>query len=229
MNDNLTLIASLTPFNERSSQGILLHAILFAAEKHKGQFRKGGSKVPYINHPLTVMKLLSMAGIDDEHVLAAAVLHDTVEDTNTTLEEIATLFGNGVSKMVAEVSDDKSLSKVERKKVQLEHASHISKGAKLIKIADKISNVYDTCNNPPEKWTSYEAQGYACWSKKVVEAATADNSFANKWLVAAFNKVLKEGTFLCKFTGGDSLKMPLLPDNEERCLAEYYDYLEHKH
>lgn len=117
--------------------------------KHKDQRRKDASKSPYINHPLQVVDLLTQAGVTDVKVLIAGVLHDTVEDTGTSYEEIQARFGKDVSSMVAEVSDDKSLSKVRRKQLQIEHVLHASEGAKLIKLADKYSNLSDLMSNPP--------------------------------------------------------------------------------
>src|SRR5665213_353728 len=121
----------------------LIDAILFAAESHSGQLRKDG-KTPYVNHPLEVMHLLAHTGeIADQDVLVAAVLHDVIEDTNTTAKEIADRFGERVSKIVVELTDDKFLSKEERKRMQLTTAEKLSHDAKLIRICDKICNVYD--------------------------------------------------------------------------------------
>ncbi len=128
----------------------LLQAVSFAAKKHIAQKRKGNDAAPYINHPLEVANLLANVGkVEDYDVLIAAVLHDTIEDTETTKEEITELFGSNVCGMVLEVTDDKSLPKSERKQKQIEHAPHLSHGAKLIKLGDKISNIHDIIENPP--------------------------------------------------------------------------------
>ena len=129
---------------------LLLRAAVFAAERHRAQKRKDAQASPYINHPLQVAELLaSVGGVDDARVLAAAVLHDTLEDTQTTPAELEERFGSEVRVMVEEVSDDKSLPKLERKRLQIDHASGLSAGAKLIKLGDKISNVKDVVENPP--------------------------------------------------------------------------------
>lgn len=145
----------------------LINAINFASMKHKDQRRKDSAATPYINHPIEVMKIISDAGIKDEDILIAAVLHDTVEDTDTTFDEIKNLFGERVSNMVREVSDDKSLSKVDRKRLQVEHAEHISYGAKYIKLADKYSNISALFKDPPVGWSKEVINGYVYWSMAV--------------------------------------------------------------
>lgn len=148
---------------------ILLRAASFAAAKHTGQTRKGSDAQPYINHPIEVANILAnTGGVADAAVLAAAMLHDTVEDTDVTAEELAELFGETVSGYVLEVTDDKSLSKAERKRLQVEHAPHLSHGAKLIKLADKISNIVDVTNNPPEGWDLCRRREYVEWGENVV-------------------------------------------------------------
>lgn len=146
----------------------LLEATTFSAKKHRFQRRKGINAEPYINHPLEVANLIANVGkIEDYDILMAAILHDTVEDTETTAEELTELFGENVCKMVLEVTDDKSLPKHERKLLQIEHAPHLSEGAKLVKLADKISNVRDVMTNPPD-WTEERKAEYVVWAKKVV-------------------------------------------------------------
>src|SRR5260370_36262727 len=123
---------------------LLLRATTFAAEKHKNQSRKNAGGTPYINHPVAVAELLAReGGVDDITVLVAAVLHDTIEDTQTSLEELKNLFGPEVAGVVAEVTDDKLRPKAERKRLQIEHAAEPSSRAKLVKLADKICNVRD--------------------------------------------------------------------------------------
>jgi GTP diphosphokinase / guanosine-3',5'-bis(diphosphate) 3'-diphosphatase len=148
---------------------ILLEAAAFAAKKHTGQKRKGKEGDPYINHPLEVAALLASAGgVDDTDVLTAALLHDTVEDTGTTREEIAERFGPRAADIVMEVTDDKSLPKQERKRLQIEHAPHLSHGAKLVKLADKISNIRDVLERPAEDWDDQRRREYVEWGKSVV-------------------------------------------------------------
>jgi guanosine-3',5'-bis(diphosphate) 3'-pyrophosphohydrolase len=148
----------------------------FAAKKHRGQTRKGDDAAPYINHPLEVANLLANIGkVKDYDVLIAAVLHDTIEDTKTTKEEIAEIFGEKVSKMVLEVTDDKSLPKAERKQLQIEHAPHLSDGAKQIKLGDKISNITDVMNNPPAGWSLERKLEYVNWGIKVINGLRGIN------------------------------------------------------
>jgi GTP diphosphokinase / guanosine-3',5'-bis(diphosphate) 3'-diphosphatase len=147
----------------------LLAAASFAAKKHKLQKRKGDDGEPYINHPLEVANLLANIGkVEDYNILTAAILHDTVEDTDATKEEITELFGATVCGYVLEVTDDKSLPKEERKQKQIEHAPHLSAGAKQIKLADKISNITDVTNNPPHDWSHERKIEYVEWGKKVI-------------------------------------------------------------
>lgn len=147
----------------------LLQAISFAAKKHSFQKRKGADGEPYINHPVEVTNLLANVGkIQDINVLIAAVLHDTIEDTETSGEDITNLFGAEVCGMVLEVTDDKSLPKARRKELQIEHAPHLSNGAKQIKLCDKISNIRDVTENPPSDWSDKRRLEYVEWGEKVV-------------------------------------------------------------
>lgn len=98
----------------------------------------------------------------------AAILHDTVEDCGVTGEELRLLFGDTVADYVLEVTDDKSLPKAERKRLQIEHAPHLSQGAKVIKLADKISNVNDVTNYPPSNWDLELRRAYIEWGFAVV-------------------------------------------------------------
>ncbi len=147
----------------------LIQAINFAAKKHHSQKRKGADGEPYINHPLEVLNLLTSVGkIEDFNVLIAAVLHDTIEDTETTKEEITKLFGAEVCETVLELTDDKSLPKPVRKQLQIEHAPYISKDAKQIKLCDKISNIRDVSENPPDGWSIKRRSEYVDWGEQVV-------------------------------------------------------------
>ncbi|XP_053768374.1 guanosine-3',5'-bis(diphosphate) 3'-pyrophosphohydrolase MESH1 isoform X2 [Desmodus rotundus] len=129
----------------------LLEAADFAARKHRGQRRKDPEGTPYINHPIGVARILTHeAGITDIVVLQAALLHDTVEDTDTTLDEVELHFGAQVRRLVEEVTDDKTLPKLERKRLQVEQAPHSSPGAKLVKLADKLYNLRDLNRCTPE-------------------------------------------------------------------------------
>ncbi|KAA8769471.1 HD domain-containing protein [Burkholderia pseudomallei] len=148
----------------------LVAAIAFAADKHRNQRRKDREASPYINHPIALANVLANeAGVEDERVLIAAVLHDTIEDTETTEQELLRLFGKDVADIVTEVTDDKSLPKAERKRLQVEHAGHISRRAKLVKLADKICNLRDIAKSPPADWSLERKQEYFDWAKDVVD------------------------------------------------------------
>ncbi|MFO1345940.1 MAG: HD domain-containing protein [Rhodocyclaceae bacterium] len=148
----------------------LLQAIAFAADKHRDQRRKDANASPYINHPIALANVLANeGGVDDEAVLVAAILHDTIEDTDTTADELRRLFGRRITDIVLEVTDDKALEKAERKRLQVEHAPHISRRAKLVKLADKICNLRDIALSPPAKWPLKRKQAYFDWAKAVVD------------------------------------------------------------
>jgi len=143
----------------------LLKAISFAADKHRFQRRKDTEKTPYINHPVNVALTLSeIGGVDELTLLVAAVLHDTIEDTDTAPEEIARLFGKDVLAIVLEVTDDKTLPKEERKKLQVLHAPHKSDPAKKLKLADKICNISDIISHPPGNWDTARKLDYLKWA-----------------------------------------------------------------
>ncbi len=149
---------------------ILIAAAAFAADKHRNQRRKGDEALPYINHPIALAHVLAgEGGIEDVQVLAAALLHDTIEDTATTAEEILEAFGETIAGVVLEVTDDRRLSKAERKRLQVEHAPHLSPGAKLVKLADKICNLRDIRRAPPPDWSLERRREYFEWARCVVE------------------------------------------------------------
>lgn len=159
----------------------LTRAISFAAKKHTNQKRKGADAQPYINHPLEVLNLLTNVGrVEDFDVLIAAVLHDTIEDTDTKKEEISRLFGENVCKMVLELTDDKDLPKATRKQLQIEHAPHISRGAQQIKLCDKISNIGDVLGNPPDGWSVERRREYVEWGISVVAGLRGANAELEK-------------------------------------------------
>jgi guanosine-3',5'-bis(diphosphate) 3'-pyrophosphohydrolase len=161
----------------RNDLSKLFQAISFAAKKHSRQKRKGADEQPYINHVLEVANLLANVGkIEDYDVLIAAVLHDTIEDTETTAEEITNLFGETVSEYVLEVTDDTSLPKAQRKQLQIEHAPHLSNGAKYIKLGDKISNIRDVSEHPPAGWSVERRLEYIDWGVKVINGLRSVNS-----------------------------------------------------
>ena len=148
----------------------LLEAVMFAAERHRQQRRKDAEASPYINHPIALAHLLATTGgVDDLAVLQAAILHDTIEDTDTTEAELQARFGPAVAAMVMEVTDDKALAKAERKALQVAHAPHKSPGAALVKLADKTCNLRDMAAAPPAGWDLARRQEYFDWARQVVE------------------------------------------------------------
>jgi guanosine-3',5'-bis(diphosphate) 3'-pyrophosphohydrolase len=148
---------------------LLLTALKFSAEKHRHQRRKDQEISPYINHPIQVAELLwQQGGIRDIVTIVGALLHDTLEDTNTTPAEIEALCGAEVLALVQELTDDKSLPKSQRKRLQIELAPHKSTRAKQVKLADKICNVDDITHYPPQSWSLQRRQEYLKWSEQVV-------------------------------------------------------------
>jgi GTP diphosphokinase / guanosine-3',5'-bis(diphosphate) 3'-diphosphatase len=147
----------------------ILSAATFAAERHRDQRRKGKDASPYINHPLALAHLLAGCGERDPVLLMAALLHDTVEDTATSFADIERCFGREVADIVREVTDDKSLPRAERKRLQIEHAARLSRRAKLVKLADKICNLHDIIVSPPTDWSAQRKREYFDWAKAVVD------------------------------------------------------------
>ena len=154
----------------------LARAYHFAASRHVDQRRKGTAAEPYMNHLTEVAELVAEASNCDVAVVIAAVIHDAVEDAGVTLFEIEALFGADVAGLVAEVTDDKTLDKRVRKDLQIEHAPHASPRAKLIKIADKISNLRSLGNSPPADWGAERISEYRHWSKQVVDGCRGAHS-----------------------------------------------------
>lgn len=172
----------------------LSKAIVFAAQCHSGQYRKDG-KTPYINHPLEVMNLV-VTNVEKPHtdVLIAAVLHDVVEDTNVTSSEIKHMFGAHVAKLVAELTDDKTLSKEERKRIQLSEVHLLSDEGKLLRLCDKICNVYDILYAPPGDWDLIRRMDYLHWSRNVVDKLRG----THKILETRFDELYAAGVKLLK-------------------------------
>ncbi len=167
---------------------IVLRAAAFAAHKHRDQRRKDAAASPYINHPITVARILvEEGGVSDPIVLAAALLHDTIEDTDTTFEELCSEFDDAVASIVLEVTDDKTLPKQRRKDLQVEHAPHLSREAKLVKLADKIANLRDLVHAPPD-WPAQRKREYFDWAATVVAGLRG----VNYGLEAAADAILIE-------------------------------------
>jgi len=157
--------------------GSLLDALQFATVKHRHQRRKNSDAVPYINHPIEVATTLwKIGGIREITTLMAALLHDTLEDTDATEQEILEKFGKEILYLVQEVTDDKNLSKQQRKLKQIETAPNKSIAAKQIKLADKICNIHDIAYSPPCDWSLERRQEYLDWTIKVIAGLRGTNS-----------------------------------------------------
>jgi guanosine-3',5'-bis(diphosphate) 3'-pyrophosphohydrolase len=167
---------------------LLLRALAFAAHKHRHQRRKDAEASPYINHPIALAEVLAReGGVADVDVLAAALLHDTIEDTQTTPEELEKEFGRHIASIVLEVTDNKMLKKHIRKKMQVEHAARASREAKLVKLADKICNLRDVAARPPAKWDLARRREYFEWAKRVIDKLRG----AHPGLEAAFDRAYR--------------------------------------
>jgi GTP diphosphokinase / guanosine-3',5'-bis(diphosphate) 3'-diphosphatase len=169
--------------------GDVLHALQFAAFKHRDQRRKDHAASPYINHPIALANVLwHEGGVREPRVLCAALLHDTVEDTETSAEELQKVFGRAIARVVLEVTDDKLLPKAERKRRQVDHAPHLSRAAKLVKLADKICNLRDIAASPPATWSLRRRRQYFDWAKNVVDGLRG----VNRRLEAAFDAAYED-------------------------------------
>jgi (p)ppGpp synthase/HD superfamily hydrolase len=156
---------------------LVTRAIHFAAQRHADQRRKGRRHEPYVNHLTEVAELLSEAtGGDDAALVAACFLHDTIEDTETSLDELRNLFGEDIASLVMEVTDDKSLPKMERKRLQIATAPKKSRRAKLLKIADATSNVRALAVDPPADWGTDRMLDYIAWAEQVIGHCRGLNS-----------------------------------------------------
>ena len=158
-----------------------IKAVAFAAEKHRKQRRKDADASPYINHPIALANVLANEGdIANQDILIGAILHDTIEDTKTTPEELKSIFGEKIASIVIELTDDKNLPKGQRKALQIEHAAHASMEAKLVKLADKICNLRDILSAPPQDWTLQRRLDYFTWAEQVVAGLRGSNSKLEK-------------------------------------------------
>ena len=156
------------------NSNLIIKAAVYAADKHKYQRRKGFNQIPYINHPLKVALLLNECGETDETLLLAAILHDVVEDTDSSNEEILAEFGHEVADLVKEVTDDKELPYAVRKELQIKAAPNLSDRAKKLKIADKICNILDITNYPLD-WSTERKLSYLDWAQEVVNSCRGHN------------------------------------------------------
>lgn len=169
---------------------LLLTAVRFCAERHRRQRRKDAEATPFVNHPIEVAELLWHVGeVRNTRVILAALLHDILEDTETQPEEIEERFGKEVLRLVLEVTDNRSLPKRQRKRLQIELAPKLSPGARKIKIADKICNVRDLTLSPPPDWSWEDRWEYLEWTEKVVAGLRG----VDPVLEAIYDEVLGEG------------------------------------
>jgi len=174
---------------KKDSLDLVLHACEFAALKHRDQRRKDAKASPYINHPIALARILREEGdIDDPAVIAAALLHDTIEDTTTTYQELRGQFGARVADIVAEVTDTKFLEKGARKRIQIARASKSSSDAKLVKLADKIANLRDIIGNPPADWPLDRRQSYFDWARQLVDEVRGTNAKLERKFDALYRK-----------------------------------------
>ena len=176
---------------------LLLKAIRFASLKHNNHRRKDADKSPYINHPIAVAEMLWKTGhVRDMVTIIASVLHDTIEDTDTTPEELEKEFNLQICSVVKEVTDDKGLSKEERKRLQIENAHSKSLPARHIKLADKICNIHDLTLSPPANWSADRRMEYIRWAKDVINEMRGTNAELEKYfdnLCSETEQVIKGG------------------------------------
>jgi guanosine-3',5'-bis(diphosphate) 3'-pyrophosphohydrolase len=175
--------------------GLIIKAARFAAERHRNQRRKDLEASPYINHPIALADVLANeGGVTDPVVLCAALLHDTIEDTETTADEIREAFGEEIESVVLEVTDDKSIKdKARRKELQVEHATQASFRAKLVKRADKICNLRDIAASPPSDWSKQRKAEYFDWAARVIAGLRGTHI----GLEAAFNRAMARRDEVC--------------------------------
>lgn len=198
-------------------QDKITKALVYATIKHAKQTRKGDGS-PYIIHPIRVAdKLMRIGDVYSPHIISAAYLHDVCEDCGVSVEELNNEFGTITGGIVGEVTDDKSLPKAERKKLQVEHAPHMSNGAKLVKLADKLDNLSDLRVTPPKKWSLEQVQGYFLWAKHVVQGLRGTNAALEKELdeIFAGNLIFQGKQYPC-----------IAPGNENELLQNYYKLME---
>ncbi len=167
----------------------ILAATRFAAHKHKDQRRKDHAASPYIVHPIAAAELLIEAGVDDEATLITAILHDTIEDTETNRDEIAAEFGEEIAALVEEVTVMESGIKAIDKKREIDDAAKLSPKAALVRVADKICNLTDVVYDTPRLWTEERRNRYFIWAQKVIAAADIKNTH----LLDQLKKVVAEG------------------------------------
>lgn len=161
----------------KSDIQLLVRAYAFAVEKHSTQRRKDAEKSPYINHPIALVDVLANEGnVTNIETLCAAALHDTIEDTETTPEELKSIFGKKISEIVQELTDDNTQPKNARKENQIKHAPNCSPEAKIVKLADKICNLRNILAAPPAHWSTERKREYFDWAARVVDGLRGTHS-----------------------------------------------------
>lgn len=169
---------------------LVSRALDYAAKKHVSQRRKGVAQEPYINHLAEVAYLLAEATAGkDTNLVIAGLLHDCIEDQGVTHAELVELFGADVADLVRDVTDDKTLLKAERKRLQVEHAPHKSDRARMLKIADKTSNLRALAVSPPNGWDTQRIRDYYAWALAVVAGCRGVSAF----LEAKFDEAYRRG------------------------------------
>ena len=172
----------------------IVRALDFAAWAHSGQRRKGSAREPYVNHLTEVARLVAQAtGGKDDKLIIAALLHDVLEDQSMHVNAAMLVehFGKRVAKIVQEVTDDKSLPKSERKRLQVVHAPHLSRRAKILKMADKAANLNSILQSPPKDWSEARKREYFSWAAEVVAGCRG----VNAWIESVFDERLSQGNF----------------------------------
>ena len=165
-----------TSRNRHADLGLVLEAVQFATWKHRDQRRKDVKASPYINHPVALAELLwTEGGVRDAVVIASALLHDMLEDTETSPAELRGAFGAQIAAIVEEVTDVKWLASNSRKRLQVARASRASLRAKQVKLADKICNLRDLLASPPKGWSLERKREYFDWAKSVVDQLRGTN------------------------------------------------------
>ncbi len=171
----------------------LTRAYDFAARYHSEQRRKGAEAEPYINHLAEVALLVAEStAAADPNLVLACVLHDTIEDTKASFSDLLSEFGQDVAELVQEVTDDKAIHKAQRKRLQVEHAPHLSHRARVIKIADKTSNLRSMLHSPPADWPDERRRRYFAWAKAVVTAARGVNPAIDAAFDAEYERAIEK-------------------------------------
>jgi GTP diphosphokinase / guanosine-3',5'-bis(diphosphate) 3'-diphosphatase len=178
---------------EKINQQKLVNMIRFVEERHFGQKRKSYD-LDFTYHLYEIMLILSNAGVTDKDILMAGLGHDLIEDTDTTQDEIRKQFGDKVTNIILDCTDDRTTKKKDRKLHQIKIASQLDINSRLVKLADKISNLQSLLIAPPKKWDSQRLYGYILWSRKVVlelqENLITDKNRQNP-KIEMFNKLIK--------------------------------------